>query len=317
MQDPIRDNSIPTVNRPTPFAALGLVLLAGVGLWLSSVAEYALNIESAALSGAIYYLPFIALPLFLYSRRRGGLSEAMRIKPLAPLPAVSVVLLGLLSVYVASALSAAWGAGLDALGLSAPANAPQPQTEREVALSILTLAAVPAVCEELLFRGLVLSAWETRGTWFAVAVASALFALLHGNLYGLPAYLLVGAVCGYVTFALDSVYAGIACHTVYNAACLILPWLLRGSGAADAPVAVDAAFIFTLVLETATLASLMLLLMAVLRLRARREGIQPLPRKKIPLTRGEKWMLAACLVELLASLVLVTALYATGGRMAG
>ena len=193
MQDPIY-NRIKNQPRPTLFAASGVVLLAAVGLWISSLLESLLPNASLALANALYYLPFMVLPVGLYALRRPGLGDAMRLKAVPVLPTLSAALLGLLTVYVASLLSAAWGACLDALGLHGLGGVAVPRNERELLLDILALAAMPAICEELLFRGFVLSAWESRGTRFAIGVTAALFALLHGNLYGIPAYLLVGAV---------------------------------------------------------------------------------------------------------------------------
>jgi membrane protease YdiL (CAAX protease family) len=109
----------------------------------------------------------------------------------------------------------------------------------------------------------VLSAWESRGTWFAIGVAGSLFALLHGNLYGIPAYLLVGAIAGFMAYALDSVYAAMVYHTVYNTACLVIPYLASNREAAD--VTIDAAAIFSLAVQTAMIASMMLSKLTVIR----------------------------------------------------
>ena len=307
MQDPIY-NRIVNMKRPSVFAASGLVLLSAIGLWASSLAASLLPADSdSALTAVnlIYYLPFVLLPIALYARRHPGLSGGMRLNPLPVFPTLLLAALALNSVYLASALAAVWEAGLNALGLHGPAVAALPDTKQEVAMSILTLAALPAVCEELLFRGFVLSAWESRGTAFAVGVSAGMFALLHSNLYGLPAYLLVGAVAGYVTWSLDSVYAGIVYHTIYNAACLVIPWLLSGESTAE--VAVTGSMAFTLILDAAVLAAMSAMLLMSLRLRARSRGLVPIPRIRRPLERRDKVMLAAALLTMAASTVIVLA----------
>lgn len=308
MNDPIYAR-ITGTPRPTLTAASGFVLLAAVGLWASELLLNLLPVGAGSIAAAecgLYYLPFLALPVALYMRRRPGLSEGMRLNPMPPLGALAVALLALTSVFACSALAALWGWGLDALGLKSIGALPSPATREELLLSILTMAAVPAVCEELLFRGFVLSAWEGRGTFFAVGLSSALFALLHGNLYGLPAYLLVGAVSGYACFALDSLYAGIAYHTIYNAACLALPFFLSEGG--DASPAFSASLAFSVALDAVTTLSMIALLLAGLRLRARRLGVEPIPRIRRPLSTGEKLMLAAALLVMLATLIIVLAI---------
>ncbi|MBR1820771.1 MAG: CPBP family intramembrane metalloprotease [Clostridia bacterium] len=304
MIDPIY-NRIEGTKRPSLTAASGFVLLAALGLWASVLIELALPSAGIVLSNLLYYVPFVALPLALYARRHPGLSQALRLGPLPPLSALTLALLALLTVYVASAISALWSAGLDALGLTGVGAAPLPQSERELALYTLAMAALPAVCEELLFRGFVLAAWESRGTAFAIGVTSILFALLHGNLYGLPIYLLVGAVAGFVTFALDSVYAGIVYHTVYNAACLVIPYLLAGRVDAAADAAMTGSMLFSIILETATLLSLTALLLVSLRLRARNAGIEPIPRVRRPLSDRERLTLLAAILVMIASTVIV------------
>lgn len=310
MQDPIY-SKIENQPRPTLFAASGFVLLAAVGLWISTLLELLLPDAGMAIVNALYYLPFMLLPVGLYMLRQPGLVPAMRLNALPVLPTLSAALLGLLSVYVASMLSAVWGTALDALGLRGLSGAPVPQSEAELVTSILTLAAMPAICEELLFRGFVLSAWESRGTWFAMGVTAVLFALLHGNLYGIPAYLLVGAVAGYLAFALDSLYAAMIYHTVYNASCLVLPYLASGQGEAD--VAIDAATVFSLALQTIMIAAMMAMLIVTLRLRARREGIEPIPRIRRPLEGRDKVMLLAAVLVMTTSMLILLIVSARGG----
>ena len=298
------------VKRPSVAAANALVCLAVVGLWLTTAVELALNATDVTLLSAVYYLPFVGLPLFACARRRPGLARSLRLNPPPGLSMLLVALLALLSVYAASALTALWGAGLDALGLRAPGAYPPPQTERELLRAILLLAAVPAVFEETLFRGFVLAAWEGRGTAFAICVSAGLFALLHGNLYGLPAFFLIGASAGVAAWALDSVYAAIAYHTIYNAACLVIPYLARGQ--ADVELAITGPALFSLVVETLMLTGLMAVLLTSMMLRARSRGVEPIPRVRRPLAAGERLSLAAALLLLVASTAAVQALAMAG-----
>ena len=316
MNDPIYEK-IENTPRPSIFAASGFMLLAAAGLWLTSLLQWALPGIPTALVNAAYYLPFVGLPMLLYARRHRGLGEGMRLNPLPAPPLLAVALLALLSVYAASILAAGWGWMLESLGLRAPGGAALPQTRGELLRAIVSMAALPAVCEELLFRGFALSAWESRGTAWAVGVTAALFALLHGNLFGLPAYLLVGAVSGFLTFALDSLYAGIAYHTLYNAACLVIPWLIGGEGSGEAAAA-SGSLALSLALELVTLAAMMAALIVALRLRARTAGIEPIPRVRRPLARRDRRMLALLLAELLLTILAVAALAvlaAKGGHL--
>ena len=307
MQDPIYSRI--NIPRPTLTAASGFVLLAALGLWVSELALSFLPLGAQAIAAtecALYYLPFIALPVALYMRRRRGLAGAMRLNPLPASGALTAVLLALVTVFCCSALATLWGWALDALGLRAIGGAPTPANRAELMLSIVTMAAVPAVCEELLFRGFVLSAWESRGTVYAICVSAALFSLMHGNLYGLPVYMLVGVVSGFACHAFDSLYVGIVYHTVYNAACLVLSFLVSGQG--DAAPEMSASLVFSVALDAVMSLSVIAMLLSVAVLRAHR-GERPLiPRVRRPLSRRERLTLWAALLVMLATLVIVAAI---------
>ncbi len=292
-----RDNALGALverPRPTILAAAAVALLATAGLWIASllISRVPLSDQNARefLFGAMYYLPFVALPIALYGLKRPGLSASMRLNPLPPLTTLAVILAAMLSVYLASVLDGVWAMLLNALGLHEPEVSVEIASSRALTLAILHSAAIPAVFEELLCRGFVFAAFESRGTRLAVWVSSAIFALMHGNVYGLPAYLLVGATSAFLVFALDSLYAGIAYHTVYNALILLSLYLLPASDGAAAP---DAAMLTSVALD-ATLAALMLfLLLRTLDRRRRALGIEAVPRIRAPLRNGERALLFA------------------------
>ena len=304
MQDPIY-SEIESRPRPGIFATSGLVLLAAAGLWFVALAGIGSEGESFAFNAA-YYLPFVLLPAAAYLLLRPEVRPSARLNPLPLLPTLSVILLALLSVYAASALAALWQLLTNALGLPAIGGAPVVESSGELMLAIVAVAALPAACEELLFRGLVMPAWESRGTYFAIGVSSALFALLHGNVTGLPAYLLVGAVSGYLVFAVDSLYAGIVYHTVYNAACLVIPYLAASQPAGEASP--DAALLVSMLWQTLMVFGMMAMLLASLRSRARLENRVVIPRIRRPLEGGERIMLLAAVLAMLAGTVAVAIL---------
>lgn len=300
-------------RRPTVFAALWLVLLSVAGLWIASAAVGALAPGGASmfLSDFIYYGPFVLLPIALYCARRGGLSDALRLNPLPLFPALLVMMLAVMSVYAASAVNSVWALALNALGLPEPAAGVDVRTPRALMLAVVHTAAVPAVCEELLCRGVALSAFEDRGTARAIWISAALFALMHLSLFGLPAYLLVGAVSGFIVFAVDSLYAGMLYHTVYNAAILVVLHRIDARATADAAAlaeapaaALMASLAFDLVLVGLSLA----MLLNALNLRRRALGIVAAPRARVPLSGREKALAAALLAALAASMVAMQAM---------
>ena len=83
-------------------------------------------------------------------------------------------------------------------------------------LAVLCMAVLPALSEELFFRGMVMTELEHYGPFTAVALSSLLFAMFHFSLRGLPVYFFCGlmlALCAYVT---RSVLASCTVHLLYN-----------------------------------------------------------------------------------------------------
>ena len=308
MNDPIYDRVEGRV-RPSLSAASVLVIIAAVGLWAASLVAALLRGGNDQLTLSLIYYPlFMLAPMLVYGGRRSGVSESLRLNPLALAPLLFTVTLALLSVFAVSVLEALWAPLMQLLGVPDMGETVVPETTRELVVDIIAMAALPAIFEELLFRGFLLSAWETRGTAFAIGVSAALFALLHGNLYGLPAYLLLGGVAGYLVCASDSLYAGIIYHTVYNAACLILPWLIaRGPAAETEPVAVG--YMATLVVMTVGTALSMGMVLAAMEMRRRVSArIAFIPRIRRPLSGRERLTLALAILTLLASMALLLAM---------
>lgn len=81
---------------------------------------------------------------------------------------------------------------------------------------ILAYAVLPAISEEILFRGVLLAEYERHGVGIAVVVSSVLFAAMHFNFGGLPVYLFSGAVLAVTTYLSRSVTNAMIAHFLYN-----------------------------------------------------------------------------------------------------
>ncbi|MGC3969979.1 MAG: CPBP family intramembrane metalloprotease [Pirellulales bacterium] len=82
----------------------------------------------------------------------------------------------------------------------------------------------PAICEELAFRGFILSGFRRLGhMWRAIALTSLFFALAHGSIMqqAISAGLL-GLVIGYIAVQSGSIFPGMAFHAVHNGAAILL-----------------------------------------------------------------------------------------------
>jgi len=88
--------------------------------------------------------------------------------------------------------------------------------------TILIIVVLPAVVEELFFRGVMFSALERGGTWPALLLTSISFAMIHGDIYNFAGPLLAGLIYGYLVYTLDSVWPALFAHLVNNGLMLLL-----------------------------------------------------------------------------------------------
>jgi len=88
-------------------------------------------------------------------------------------------------------------------------------------------ALVPALCEEIAFRGFILSGLRHMGhRWVAILVSSVFFGATHGILQqSLPACA-IGIVIGYVAVQTHSLLPCIVLHFVYNSMSIVLAMVI-------------------------------------------------------------------------------------------
>jgi ABC-2 type transport system permease protein/sodium transport system permease protein len=122
------------------------------------------------------------------------------------------------------------GLGLSSLGSKQIAAAEAMLTQFKtvpLSLILITMAVVPAVCEELCFRGFVFGALRTRMSGTSTIVFSAiLFGVFHEVLFPgrLLASMFLGLVLGFVRFRSGSVLPGMLLHSIHNGLLLALSY---------------------------------------------------------------------------------------------
>ncbi len=105
-------------------------------------------------------------------------------------------------------------------------------TYGSLAVNLLVLAALPALCEEFLFRGTVqvfLSDWLKR-PHLAVWLTALLFSLAHLQFDGFIPRLLLGAYLGYLLLWSRSLWLPVLAHFLHNALTIIADFTLQGRG---------------------------------------------------------------------------------------
>ena len=89
--------------------------------------------------------------------------------------------------------------------------------------ALVLVALLPAVAEEVTFRGVVLAGLRRSGSrWIAVVGSALVFGLFHINPYHVVAAFVVGLLLGWVALESGSILPGILIHLVNNGAQVLL-----------------------------------------------------------------------------------------------
>jgi membrane protease YdiL (CAAX protease family) len=94
-------------------------------------------------------------------------------------------------------------------------------TAAELVCVVLATAVVPAIVEELLFRGILTRAFLGRSNLRALSVPSAMFAIFHLEPTQVAGTFVLGLGFGLARLYTDSVLTSIFCHLVYGSYVLI------------------------------------------------------------------------------------------------
>lgn len=98
-----------------------------------------------------------------------------------------------------------------------------PESVGELAVALVAAAFLPALCEELFFRGILFDWLQRRwGDRWAVWVSAILFSALHFSLLGFASLLLIGWFLARLRLRYGGLVLPMLFHGVYNASVLLM-----------------------------------------------------------------------------------------------
>ena len=83
-------------------------------------------------------------------------------------------------------------------------------------IAIVALCVVPAVFEEVMFRGIVFNYFRQFGKKAAVIISALLFAIMHLDFFNFPATFMLGIVCGYIICKTNRIFYTMIVHFSFN-----------------------------------------------------------------------------------------------------
>jgi membrane protease YdiL (CAAX protease family) len=160
----------------------------------------------------------VAIPciVFLYLNS-ADYKETLKLKPLNLGRAIMCALIGMTAQSVASVLNIP----MLVFVLSRHGSLPElvmdtPQSLWQLLWGALFVAFIPSVFEELLMRGIVLTATQSKGYRASLLIGGLYFALLHNQYESIVGHFFLGFVLCYVVWMTESVVGGIIAHFFFN-----------------------------------------------------------------------------------------------------
>lgn len=109
---------------------------------------------------------------------------------------------------------------------------PQPGDVKTLLLVLIVLAITPAICEELVFRGVFQQLFTRafRNKHLGVWVAAFVFSAMHFQFYGFLPRLVLGAVLGYLFAYSRTLWVPMVAHAINNTLSVLAPYFELDKG---------------------------------------------------------------------------------------
>lgn len=200
--------------------AAWLVLATYLLLLLSRLLDVALlSRDNEYLLVVVLELMIFLLPAAVYIRLRGLKAAALRLT-MPKLPHIILIIAAALALITGSFLIGIVFGGIDSMqGSFSLYDTFISKSDGDAANTlylIIVYAALPAVCEEIVFRSVLCAEYEEGGLVSALVFSSLFFGLLHFKLSSLPVYIYAGALFALTMYVARTVVSAMAVHFLYN-----------------------------------------------------------------------------------------------------
>lgn len=202
------------LNRHSILKVNFLYLLLGVLLFFLGSIVQSKEIYSGLL---ITEYIIILLPNLIYLKSiKMPLKQTLRLNKINLKQAWYVLLITIFSYPIAIFLNTLVITILNFFGETIPSTVPLPESPGLYLLSIFVIAIAPGICEEIMFRGTIMSAYGKLGQKKAILFSAFLFGLFHLNLQNLVGPIFLGMIFGIIVYKTNSIYSAILGHMINN-----------------------------------------------------------------------------------------------------
>lgn len=205
------------------FALIGAIYCSIGGIPSETLNDNAIFMTFASIGTE---LSFLLTALLIARRARANYIVSAGLKKITPWwTYLGAIILSVIVLFCLNPIINCWQYFLQNVGHSGGALPFEMNSVGTLFLGIILFALIPAICEESLFRGVILNGLRSKGLVLSVGVSATFFSVMHMNLLQFPYTFLLGIVLGLVVYFTQNLWLSIIIHFVNNATVLIIGFL--------------------------------------------------------------------------------------------
>lgn len=191
-------------------------------------------VDNVYLTVFITELIFILLPSLIFAlANKLDVKYAFRLNKPQIKPLLLIALISFPAYLAANMLNTIVVYLLQFIGRIPSNNIPIPKTIPQLIAGIIIIAVLPAVCEEILNRGIMLRAYENRGTVKALVITGLFFGIFHFDITNFMGPAVLGAMLGFYAIRTNSIFAAMLGHFLNNTIAEIWSYIARNETGAE------------------------------------------------------------------------------------
>jgi len=208
-------------------------------LYLISMALFVITNEVLSISGldkpdyflqmiliVIIQIAFVFVPTFIYIVwYKPNLIKTFKINKISFKNIILSILIMLFAMPIAGMLNAIIILILNFFGIVNQPLVFETNTINQLYINIFVVALIPAIFEEIAFRGVIFKAYEKLGTKKAIVISAFLFALMHINIQSLVGTFILGLVLAYLVYKTNSIFSSMIGHFTNNAFIVFITYI--------------------------------------------------------------------------------------------
>ncbi|WP_250278175.1 CPBP family intramembrane glutamic endopeptidase [[Clostridium] colinum] len=210
----------------TLFSALATAILIIIGILIPSLLEP----KNSYILNPIVFTIYFILPILLYTiLKKVKIKDIIPLNPLSLKNFILVIFISFSVIPLTDFVSSIGDVFFENIIID---ELYQETSNLNLFQLLFTIALVPAIAEELAFRGVILSGYKKNSLITAMLMSSLYFGMMHGNLNQFVYTTLCGIFMAFLVKITNSIYSSMIMHFIFNArAGIFLYFLVKNNPA--------------------------------------------------------------------------------------